>query len=83
MAKMVRLWMELASRSRGFAVLMIPLSASTLKKRSRSVFLSMEYLDTNKMKCGFFFSNDFKLKPDHRSLKIHKRTSKWNVTLTT
>lgn len=44
MAKMVRLWTELTSRSSGLAVLMTPLSASMLKNRSRSVFLSMEYL---------------------------------------
>lgn len=47
MAKMVRLWTELTSRSSGLAVLMTPLSASMLKKRSRSVFLSMEYLETS------------------------------------
>lgn len=44
MARMVRLWTELTSRSSGLAVLMTPLSASMSKKRSRSVFLSMEYL---------------------------------------
>lgn len=47
MAKTVRLWIKLASRSRGLAELMTPLSASTLKKRSKSVFLSMEYLDND------------------------------------
>lgn len=50
MAKMVRLWTELASRSRDLAVLMTPLIASTLKKRSKSVFLSMEYLDKKNKK---------------------------------
>lgn len=44
---MVRLWTELTSRSSGLAVLMTPLRPSMLKKRSRSVFLSMEYLDRN------------------------------------
>ncbi len=45
-ADMVMLWTELSSLSRALAVLMTPVRASTLKKRSRSVFRSMEYLDT-------------------------------------
>lgn len=48
MAKMVRLWTMLASLSRGLAVLMTPLRASTLKKRSKSVFRSIEYLEKRK-----------------------------------
>lgn len=61
MAKIVRLWTELASLSRGLAVLMTPLRASTLKKRSKSVFLSMEYLDTN-------------TEPDRTNEYLEKRT---------
>lgn len=48
MARIVMLWTELTSRSRDFAVVMTPDVASTLKKRSRSVFLSIEYLCTPK-----------------------------------
>lgn len=47
MARMVMLCTAFVSRSKGLAVLMTPLAASMLKKRSRSVFRSIEYLNNN------------------------------------
>lgn len=45
MARMVMLCTAFISRSKGLAVLMTPVAASMLKKRSRSVFRSIEYLE--------------------------------------